>query len=159
MKSRSFSTAILMKLLSFSVSEGRQILTPGRFTLFLEPNNPPSSTTHSRRSPFLLTALRPISPSSIRISQPSGTSSTNFLYDTFIRLPVVFSPGFPAIITLSPFLSSTGASHTVVLISGPFVSIRMAILSDTVRTFLTILRAPSASRCAELILTTSIPAW
>ena len=45
----------------------------------------------------------------------------------------------------------------VSLTSGPFVSMRMAILSDTALTFSTIFSAPSTVAWAELILATFIP--
>ena len=79
------------------------------------------------------------------------------MYDTLMILSVVFSPGFPAINMVLPFFNSIGASQIVVLISGPLVSIRIAILSETNLALLMSLSAPSISACAEFILMTSIP--
>ena len=61
--------------------------------------------------------------------------------------------------TASPSFTAkpTGPSIAVSLTSGPFVSSRMAIRSDTCLTLSTIFCAPSMVACAELIRTTFIP--
>ena len=51
----------------------------------------------------------------------------------------------------------TASAIWVSLTSGPFVSMSMAIRSDTLRTLSTIICAPSSDACAELIRTTFIP--
>ena len=98
------------------------------------------------------------SPSSIKIVPPIFKSCTKLGYETAIHSRVVSSSGLPTIFTFSPILYGIGSSLAVVRTSGPFVSIRIAIRLDTVRTFAIRASKPSRLACAVFIRTTFIPA-
>jgi len=98
------------------------------------------------------------SPSSIKIVPPIFKSCTKLGYETAIHSRVVSSSGLPTIFTFSPILYGIGSALAVVRTSGPFVSIRIAIRLDTVRTFAIRASKPSRLACAVFIRTTFIPA-
>ena len=146
MNSISFLAASSINVLSFSVSDGSVILTPGILTLFLEPIIPSLSGLQIKDSPSFLITLSSISPSSIITREPSGTSFANVFRVTKILPADDFLSGFPVIVILDPFLTGIGESQIVVRISGPLVSRRIAILSETFLTLSIIFCAPSRLR-------------
>ena len=95
----------------------------------------------------------------MRMSAPAGTSFTNDAQLVWSIPALHKACGSLPIVMMSFSLTGkpTEFSIAVSLTSGPFVSIRIAILSDTFLTLSTIVCAPSMVACAELILTTFIP--
>ena len=153
------SIAQSMNFLSFSVNAGRLMWTEGTFTL-LCPFIRPSFITLQRSRPSLLsTTDKSTEPSSIRISEPMGTSTERFGY-VVLRQPFVQGDvGSSSISSISPVCATkpTESFMRVSLTSGPLVSINIAMRSETFRTFSTIFPAPSIVACAELMRTTFIP--
>ncbi len=159
MKSMPSSMAMLMLVLSRSVSDGRGIFTPGMLTLLRDPSAPPLSAVAWMVLPSMLSMRKSISPSSMRKCTPGTACSAMSIYDRHIRSCEVSPCGFPSKVTLSPALNMMVESSTLVVvrISAPFVSIRIAMDGETARTLLTIFLNPSYDKWAEFILTTLRP--
>ncbi len=94
----------------------------------------------------------------MRIELPIGTSATKFAWETQITSPFDFSSGAALMRILSPNFTESGSSVAQVLISGPLVSNKIPMFSETARVLRTTSSASSCSICAVLRRTTFIPA-
>ena len=132
-----------MFALSFSVTAGKSIWTPGTLTLLRAPRTPSFITSATSIGPVFSTTCIHKAPSSKRMSSPTETSLVISSYETLIISWVVSIPGRPKIFTTSPVLYWIGDSTLVVRISGPLVSISKAICGETLLVLLIIALMPS----------------
>ena len=95
MKSMSCSMAKSMFFLSFSVSAGRSMCSPGMFTLLCDPSSPSFCTSVVTTSPSIDVTFMSRAPSSKSMSSPTFTSLAMFSYDTLMLSCDVSTPGCP----------------------------------------------------------------
>ena len=125
-KSMPFSTPNRISSMSFCVSAGRWIFTPGTLMPLLSFTMPAFFTAQRISVPSTAKTSNSIKPSSMRILFPGATSFGKPLYDT---AQMCSSPSTSCVVSVysCPSESSTsGRQNRPVRISGPLVSKRMA---------------------------------
>ncbi len=159
--SRSCSTANARSARSFSVSDGAETCTPGRFMPLLLLSMPPCSTRQRTVRPSTATTATSIRPSLIRMRLPGVTSSASIGYVTGTCPSTASSSG--ASTSSSPSSSSCGADSTPMRMRGPCRSPRIATArpssADTRRTSAMTRACCSCVPCEKLMRATSSPDW
>jgi len=132
-----------MSAASFSVMPGSETATPGTLRPLLLLMGPLFSTRQWISVPWMSSTVSAIRPSSMRIVEPTSTSSGSPLCETGMRSLV---PKTSSVVkmTVCPRSSSTGSvANLPSRISGPFVSNRMATVLPS---------SPAACRMLRMLL-------